>query len=319
MVLALVLAACGNNEPGVAAAPITTANGSTVESSAVTTESSVVESTTESTETTESSESTAETTETTESTESTESSESSTESSESTTESSGSTEADPLVAELISKMAAGNADVTSVTGRVVTEVAGQKIDITFKQELKDGKAVAMDMTIPVGAEEMRFILVDDKIYLSGVIAQQFGKKYVEVSEDAKDATLKELYSTFQQSLEQTSTDQYAQFLAIVSEVKDEGPDTVDGVATEKYATTVDLSGLADASLDSTVKKSMEQLASAGLKEFPMTLWLDENGRTVQAEQKFETMGQKVETLVTMSGYNEPVKISAPNPKDVAKG
>ncbi|RIJ78254.1 hypothetical protein D1871_03445 [Nakamurella silvestris] len=316
-VLALVLAACGNNEAGVASAPSTSATS--VQSSVVT------GSTVGSTEPTEPTTSTAELTESTE--QSAASTEETTESSESTDESTSTSEetppastgVDPLAADLISKMAAGNAGVTSVTGTVKTETGGTTIDITYKQQLKDGKAVAMDMNIPLGSEEMRFILVDDKIYLSGVLAQQFGKKYVEISEDTRDENLKKIFATFEQSLEQTSTEQYAQFLAIVSEVKDEGSDTVNGEPAEKYTTKVDLTKLDESTLDSTVKASMQQLVSAGLTEFPMTIWLDSEGRTVQVSQDFEVMGQQAKTLVTMSGYNEPVKITAPNPKDVAQG
>jgi lipoprotein LprG len=241
---------------------------------------------------------------------------STTSSSADTSSEASSGEIDPVAAELISRIVAAYADVTSMTGTLATEAAGTTISATFDQTLADGVASGLDMSLDYSGTTIDLLYVDGRLLIGGAFAQQYGGQWVELTASTTDPTLAQLYTQFTSTVNNSGPSQYLDFLKLATNTQKAGSEQIDGVDTEKYTLELDLTRLDTADISASTKESMQQLAQLGLETVPYTYWVDADGLIRQIEQELAVQGQSVHTLVNFSNYNEPLQITAPDPATV---
>ncbi len=231
---------------------------------------------------------------------------------------------DPVAAELVGRMIAGFATTTSLTGTISVQGGGLSGDqplATFGQ-LTEGSqvtALSMEVTLPGvggGGEKLPILLVDDRFFVGGVIGEQYGNTWVEITPDTTDPTLSELYGSLADSINSASVSQYVTFLTLARDTVAEGPDTVDGVETEKYTLTLDLTQLDRVDIDDTTRASLEAVVAQGITEVPCEYWIDGQGRLVRAEQTLDAGTELIQTVAAFSDFDAPLDIAVPDPATV---
>lgn len=223
---------------------------------------------------------------------------------------------------LIAKLDAGMRDVTSLKGELTMQVAGQSINATMAETVENAKVKDAKMTMDFSGMNMELLLVDGKTYLggdpsllSGMGVKQSGKKYALVSEDSANPQLAAMATQLKRSLQQSGPDGYKAFAASTTSVKAGAGQTVNGVPTTRYDLVIDVAKLAEQMPNS----ELSGAGAIGLDTIPVSLWLDEQNRPVKMVEKVEAGGMSASVEFTVGGYNEPVRITAPDPSEVATG
>lgn len=122
----------------------------------------------------------------------------------------------------------------------------------------------------------------------------------------------------------------AAFVALFAgavDVKDEGPDEVDGVATTRYAGTIDigkvLAGLTEDMSRASARRVTKGLRSVGLEKIPFEAWVDEDGmlRRERIEIDFSSFPGAPEDAAmvfdaTFSHFGEPLELEIPKASEV---
>lgn len=225
----------------------------------------------------------------------------------------GSSSAAPISgAALASKMQAGAASLRSAYVIVTTTAAGQTVTAQGKARFASGKVTGEDMTARLGAETIGMRLAGNSIYIklppdAGLPA---GKPWVNLSAAGSDPTLSQLAALVKSSLANASVNGDMAYARAVTNVKDLGPATVNGIPTTKYSYVIDVSKAP--STDFT-----KILTQAGVSRVPVDLWLDAQDRPVQVTEGTTVAGKPTSTKVLYEKLNEPVSITAPPADQIA--
>ena len=236
--------------------------------------------------------------------------------------SSGSSEVDPVAAELVAGLAAAYTQVSSLHGTlhiVADTKAGGNQDAEFDETLTDGKVDGLKMDYTAASQTFNIVFTGNKIYMGGAVAASLGggKPWVELSENTKNAQLKSIYTQFIGTVDQSGPTTYVDFLKLAKGTTKEGTETINGVETQKYALTLDLTNLDTSGVSDSTKTSLGNAAKLGLTEVPCIFWIDANGLMQQVEQDLAVAGSEVKTTIIFSNYNEPVEIAAPDPSETS--
>jgi hypothetical protein len=215
--------------------------------------------------------------------------------------------ASPLATELFARVSAGLKKVTSAHVAITTTLGGETITAAGDEALASGNLTAADITENVpGQGGFRLIIISDKTYAQLPASMNHsGKPWVLVSTNSADPVIKELAATLDQLKSSASVTAVAQFAPAATGVTDQGSEDVGGVPTTHYGFTVQV-----AKLPSTFP-GKAILQQAGVVTIPMGLWTDAQGRPVKLSQRLAVSGQTSDTTVYVSGYNNPVHITAP--------
>jgi hypothetical protein len=193
-------------------------------------------------------------------------------------------------ATFIAALKASTKDMKTV--HMVMEMSGQGQEITMEGDSRlEAGNPASKLTMKMTGMNLEMIVVDQKIYVKGIPGQDT-TKWAVLDEDNPMA--KELASSAKQL---DPAQMYDEFDKALTDVKHVGKETVDGEATEKYELTMDTKSIPD--------------MPTGEAQLPKTLtylvWVDQKDR--MRKVTFEVMG--ISAVATLSGYGEPVEISAP--------
>lgn len=190
---------------------------------------------------------------------------------------------------------------TSTTSHVVMTVKGAKAqeNLSIEGDSRiDPKNPAMQVSMDVAGATIDMVLVGKTIYLKGIPGTDPSKW---MSFDQSSTTGKQMASSLSMA---DPAKMFDEFDKAVTDVKYEGPETVDGERLAKYTLTLDSSKVAGAAGSNvTLPKTIDYL-----------VWLDAKDHL--RKLTFDIQGASGE--VVMSKYGEPVDIVAPAAKNVVK-
>jgi len=185
-------------------------------------------------------------------------------------------------------------------------------------------AIMMDMD--TGQGSMSMVLLDGVLYFKlpqGL--QPSTKPWIKIDPNDKSnpmaAALGGITDQMRKNADpRQALEQFQEAGQITSEKKED----LNGVPTTHYAITVDVEKLAASQEDPTLKQAMQDAIKAGLKDFPVDLWVDEKGlpmrMTVEMPTADPTSGKTipVKVQVDYSDWGVPVDIQAPPPAQVGE-
>jgi hypothetical protein len=87
-----------------------------------------------------------------------------------------------------------------------------------------------------------------------------------------------------------------------------------GVEVTHYSMMIDITKDRGAVISDAMRKSMKKL---GISKIPVDLWVDGQGRTLRAAERFRVKGETMSVDVTMTRINRPVTIKAPAASQVS--
>ncbi len=167
----------------------------------------------------------------------------------------------------------------------------------------DAKDPAVKLTMSASGLDIDMVIIDKKIYIKGIPGQGDAKTWAVFDESS--AIGKQFAGSAGQLDPATM---YDDFDKAVTDVKDLGPETVEGEQLEKYELT----------LDTTKMAGMATVPETGAKlpaSLTYTAWLDADNHLRRIV--FDVSG--VKATMKMSRYGEAVDISAPPAAQVVKG
>jgi hypothetical protein len=207
------------------------------------------------------------------------------------------------------------ADASSAHMKITAQAAGQ--DINGEGDLKFGSedaAMNMDITTPDGTISMVF--VDGVLYMKLPKEPEPGKPWVKIDPNSDNAVAKSL-SGLNDQLSKNADPR-----AALKEFEKSGTitatkkETLDGKETTHYTITVDVQKMADNQTDPTQKKAMQDIIAAGMKNFPVDVWVDDKDLPVRFAMQTPTPDGKggtttVNIKVDYSDWGKPVTVEAP--------
>ncbi len=212
-------------------------------------------------------------------------------------------------ATLAARLQAGAKGITSAHITLTTALGGKSlVSAQGDETLAAGKLVNMDLSEQVSGMTIGLRLVGSSVYakLPAGAGGSAAKPWVRADATSSNPVLKGLASGLASARDSGSLSSYGAFAQVASSIKDAGPATVAGIATEHYRLMLDSSKL------SAINPSAGGLAKAGIgASIPVDLWIDTGGRPVQFVMTLTAQGQTVVSKVLVTKFNAPVTITAP--------
>ncbi len=190
--------------------------------------------------------------------------------------------------------------------RTVTSTAGTEMVMDGLIDYTTSPLTA-SMTMQGGpSDKIEIRMVDGKMYMS--MGKVTGGKFIVLDPADKNSPFGDLSDLEAMSDPAQAFQQYAAGFTGGVFV---GEEDVDGVETDHYKVTVDLSK---------VPSMAELTAEAGGKFEPMTmdLWLDDEGRPVATASAMTFMGVETTSRTEMSDFGVSVDVKAPAPSEITK-
>ncbi|HSE56458.1 MAG TPA: hypothetical protein VLB03_12050 [Nocardioidaceae bacterium] len=180
---------------------------------------------------------------------------------------------------------------------------------------EDQPALRLDMAGLPGGASLAVVLVDDMVYVKLPPEQspQPDKPWLGVPADSDDpatARLTPLLDRLTRAVDPTTN---LEILASGATVDEQGRDTVDGVATTRYAFTLDVAAALADPPEGTAEPStaLRELANQGVTTVSYTVWLDDDDLPRRFEMTQQTSGGPLTAKGTYAGWGQPVDIDPP--------
>lgn len=221
----------------------------------------------------------------------------------------------------LAKSVSDNTEETSTAHMVFTaDAAGQKIEGEGDLEVgADEAAMTMDMTTPQG--DIGLVFLDGVMYVDVGQEIEPGKTWVRIDPSGNDPMSQALGGISEQMRQNAdprkTLEQFENSGTITAQEETE----LNGEQTTHYTITVDVDKMAAEQQDPTLKKALEDAQKqAGLKDFPVELWVNEDDLPVRMLVNMpipdETSGTSVQ--VDYTKWGEPVEITAPPADQIAE-
>jgi hypothetical protein len=207
------------------------------------------------------------------------------------------------------------ADASSAHMKITAQAAGQ--DITGEGDLKfgsDDAAMTMDMGTPEGSISMVF--VDGLLYMKLPQELEPGKPWLKIDPDGDNTVAKSLGGLDEQLSKNADPRAALKEFEKSGQITSTKKETLDGKETTHYTITVDVQKLADGQTNPAQKKAMQDVIAAGVKEFPVDVWVDGEDLPVRFALATPTPDGKggmtsVKVQVDYSDWGKPVTVAAP--------
>ncbi|OLF18860.1 DUF6612 family protein [Actinophytocola xanthii] len=232
----------------------------------------------------------------------------------------GSEQAATNLAALAKSISDSTADTNTAHMVIDVDAGGQKV--TGEGDIELGSAdpkMTMTMSTPDG--DMEMVFVDGVLYIKTPEELEPGKPWLKIDSQGNDPMSKALAGMTDQMREQAdpraTLEQFKNSGTVTSQKEEE----LNGEQTTHYTIKVDAKKLAAEQSDPAAKSALEQ---AGVKEFPVELWVNEDDLPVQVQVKMPVKdpasGATTQTSakVTYSKWGEPVEIAAPSADQIGK-
>lgn len=195
------------------------------------------------------------------------------------------------------------------------DVAGQSItgegDLQFGDE---AAAMTMEMTTPEGAISM--IFVDSVLYMKLPQELVAGKPWLKIDPNT-NSQIAQALGTLNDELSKNADPRAAlKEFEKSGEITDTKEEELNGETVTHYTITVDVQKMVDAQEDPTQKQAMQQAVDAGMKDFPVDVYVNEDGLPVrfalETPMPDGAGGMSTSKMqVDYTKWGEPVEIAAP--------
>ena len=177
-------------------------------------------------------------------------------------------------------------------------------------------AITMDLQSPEGA--MSMVLLDGVLYMKLPQELAPGKPWIKIdSSDKSNPIAQALGSLTDQMRKNADPRQALEQFKDSGEITSTKQESLNGEQTTHYAVTVDVRKLADSQTDPTLQKALKEAIKAGLKDFPVNLWVNKDDlpvrMTVEMPTADPTSGKSVPVKIQVdyTDWGKPVNIQAP--------
>ena len=211
---------------------------------------------------------------------------------------------------------AGSVRTTFTSSSVAGEVSGHGV-------VRLGPEYAADLTVslPAGTRaggELRALVVDETFYLQGgsEIGLPAGKTWIAVTADDSNPLAASLGPVIESLASAGDVEQSFAALKAGTELREDGQDDIDGVATLKYVVSVDVDR---AVTEADAAAAFQALKDLGVTAFDYEIWVDGEDLPRQYEQTLEVGGEAGKASTTRANYTDwgtTVAISAPPAEQV---
>ncbi|MCA1655750.1 MAG: hypothetical protein LC635_04780 [Pseudonocardiaceae bacterium] len=184
-------------------------------------------------------------------------------------------------------------------------------------------AVTLGACSDDGGSDAKDVLLDAVLYVKMPQEIEPGKSWVRVDANSDNPTAKALGSVIDQMSGNADPRAALEEFEKSGEITDTKEETLDGQQTTHYTITVDVQKLADNQTDATMKSALDEAIKAGLKDFPVDMWVNEDDLPVRFTLNMpmpDGAGSSiaVKTQIDYSKWGEPVDITAPPADQVAE-
>jgi hypothetical protein len=228
------------------------------------------------------------------------------------------------IADLAKSIGDKTAETNTAHVKITADAAGQKIDgegdVKFAQQ---DVAMTMDMTTPEGTMSMVFL--DKVFYIKLPQEVEPGKSWIKIDVNDDNPIAKALGGMTEQMSKNADPRATLEEFEKSGEITDSKEETLDGQKTMHYTITVDVEKMAANQTDPTMKQALEQTIKAGLKDFPVDVWINEDDLPVRFKMDMPMpnptgAGGNVTMKMQMdySEWGEPVDITAPDAGEIAE-
>ncbi|MCT2586270.1 LppX_LprAFG lipoprotein [Actinophytocola gossypii] len=204
---------------------------------------------------------------------------------------------------------------------MTADAAGMKL--TGEGDLEVGADQAsMDMTMSTPSGEMSVVFTDGVLYVRTPQEVEPGKSWLRIDQEGDDPLSKALATMTEQMRQNAdprrTLEQFQDAGTITAQ--EEGVE-VNGERTTHYRIIVDVQKVAEQQQDPMVRKALRQ---AGLKDFPIELWVDEEDLPVRMKVDMPLAdpasgkAAKASIQLDYTDWGEPVEITAPPAGQVAE-
>jgi hypothetical protein len=198
--------------------------------------------------------------------------------------------------------------ITSAHVDLEITLSGQQLTGSGDETLQDGKLTGLDLTetLPGGQGAIEVVVAAGKTYAKlPASLNSSDTPWLLVTSDSSNQVIQQLASSLDTALSSASLGSVSTFTKAAKSVEGKGTQSIGGVETTHYKIVVDVSKLpAD-------MPGKSELEGSGLKEIPIDLYVDGQGRPVQIGEALSVQGTTVTTKAAVTNFNKPVTITAP--------
>jgi hypothetical protein len=191
-------------------------------------------------------------------------------------------------------------------------------DVSF-----DASNPAMSIDMKMTSGDVSMVLVDQVVYIKAAGQEIDGKPWLKIDTNSNNPLAK-VFATMSDQMSKNADPRTAleQFTE-AGTVTDTRTEELDGKQTTHYTITVDVEKLAAAQTDPTQKAGLDAAIKAGMKDFPVELWLDEEDLPVRVSFDMPAPDGKGGTATAKmqmdyTDWGKPIDIAAPPADQVAE-
>lgn len=198
---------------------------------------------------------------------------------------------------------------------VTADAAGQHID--GEGDLRFGEsAAALSMNMSTDQGTVSMVFVDNLLYMKLPQELVAGKPWLKIDPASKSPLAKSLGGLNEQLSKNADPRSALKELENAGEITATKNESLAGTKVTHYTITVDVQRMADNQTNPTAKKAMRDAIGAGMKNFPVEVWVDGRGLPMRFSLATPTPnGSGGMTAVRMevdySDWGKPVDIAAP--------
>jgi hypothetical protein len=246
------------------------------------------------------------------------------------TDGGGGTAAAANLADLAKSIGDQTAETNTAHMKITADAAGEQLtgegDINMSA---DNAAMVMDMTTSEGTISM--VLLDEVFYVKLPQGQELqpGKPWLKIDSNDDSPMAKALGGMTDQMSQNADPRATIEQFEKSGEITSTKEEELNGEKTTHYSITVDVQKLADNQTDPTMKSSMNQAIEAGLKDFPVDVWINQDDLPVRfkldmpvptgaASGSSGGAGQTMKMQIDYTDWGKKVDIAAPPAAQIAE-
>lgn len=207
---------------------------------------------------------------------------------------------------------------------ISADAAGQQLsgegDIRMSEQ---DAAMSMDMTTPEGT--MSMVLLDNVFYIKLPQELEPGKSWLKIDANDKSNPMAQALGGMTEQMSKNADPRATlEQFEKAGEITDTKEEELNGKQTTHYTITVDVEKLAANQEDPTMKSAMDQAIEAGLKDFPVNIWIDEDDLPARFTLDMPTPNpatgktESVKMQIDYTDWGKSVDITAPPADEIAE-